>query len=170
MGGLRLNLGCGPSILEGFLNVDLRNADICHDLSCMPWPWANESASTILASHILEHFDREAGVKFLQECYRILAPGGMLRIAVPDMDKFIDKRLDGTLDELAYKWTDLNYLMGGDNSETVIPQRHRYMYCFASLAWTLERVGFAVIVRRPGPAAEDNPALARLSLYVDALK
>jgi hypothetical protein len=169
--GMKLNLGSGTQILKGWTGVDIFKAEIQYNLRKFPWPWDAGSASEILASHILEHFTREQGVQFLEECHRILEPYGRLHIAVPDMDKFIDCHLTGDFTPLqGYGWTDLNYLCGGDEREIFDHNKHKYMYCFASLAYTLLDLGFGGIVRRVKPLDFDNPAYAHLSLYVDAVK
>lgn len=40
---------------------------------------------TIYSSHMLEHLDRAEAQSFLAECRRVLRPGGILRLAVPDL-------------------------------------------------------------------------------------
>lgn len=167
---MKLNLGCGPTCFEGWTGVDLAGADVAHDLAVMPWPFPDNSAAEILASHVLEHFDRETGRAFLAECYRILQPGGVLHIAVPDMDKFITAHLTGNYAPLGgYHWTDLNHFMGGDDSERNLAQRHRYMYSWASLAYTLHLTGYRTFHKR-GPLPIDNAAHAAFSLYASAIK
>ncbi len=168
---VRLNLGAGEWRPAGYVSVDLdAGADVQHDLSVRPWPFADESADEVLAAHILEHFDKAAGVIFLRECLRILAPGGLLRLAVPDMDKFIACRLAGDWSPLyGYRWRDFNHFLGGDDREPNPHQRHRHMYSFESLAYTLEGVGFSKYWwRQPGPL--DNPAYHAISLYLDAVR
>lgn len=163
---MRLNLGAGEMNLTDWNNVDLPDVD----LSLFPWPWDNGAVDEILASHVLEHFTRQDGFHFLRECHRILRPGGVLHVAVPDMDKFIDCRLAGDFSPLSgYAWTDLNYFMGGDGSEKRAPYRHRYMYSWASLAWMMTGAGFDV-QRRREPAPFDNLEFRAISLYVDGLK
>lgn len=169
---MHLNLGCGYDrdafMLEGFDNIDVKGGGI--DLGRFPWPWPDNSAEVIVASHILEHFTRTVGSMFLLECYRVLEPGGMLHLAVPDMDRFIDCRLHDDWAPVAnYKWRDLNHLMGGDGTEPDTHNRHKYMYCFASLGYTLEQIGFDVY-HRDGPNEYDNPRYEPISLYVDAVK
>lgn len=169
---MKLNLGAGGTRFPGYMSVDISGkADVHHDLAVTPWPFETGSVDEILASHVLEHLDRLSGVEFLRECARLLVPGGQLHLAVPDMDKFIACRLKNDFSELGgYHWTDLNYLLGGDGSEVQLEQRHRYMYCFASLAWTLQQAGFHRIYRRPAPGPLDNHAHAAFSLYVDAIR
>lgn len=171
---MKLNLGAGYSALPGFTSVDLAGADVCHDLRERPWPFADGSVSAILASHILEHFDKQEGRLFLRECYRILKPGGILALAVPDMDKFITARLTGDFSPLGgYRWIDLNALMGGGDNEPNPAQRHRYMYSWESLAWALKKEGFEpfkVAFDKSDLGNVHTEAYRAISLYVDAVK
>jgi SAM-dependent methyltransferase len=107
---------------------------------------------------------------FLKECRRILKPGGVLRIAVPDLDKFIDCHLEGGFDALAgYPWTDLNYLMGGPPShESRDHWRHKYMYSACSLAISLWLAGFTSAHARGYDEALDTPEYRFISLYMEA--
>ena len=169
---MKLNLGCGHKKLPGFLNVDLAGADCNVDLSVFPWPWADESVDYILASHILEHFSKEDGDKFIEECYRVLRRNGAMHLAVPDMDKFIQAHLTGDFSPLnGYKWTDLNYLCGGDETEHKPEQRHKYMYNRETLYYMLGQNGFGNFWASNWPDEHlDNLEYKAISLYVTAVK
>jgi len=81
---LRLNLGCGTKQFEGFVNVDkvqLPGVDAIADLEEKRWPWDDNSIEEIRAYHIIEHI-REP-YDFVQECRRILKPGGILDLRFP---------------------------------------------------------------------------------------
>lgn len=87
---LKLDLGCGKGKQAGFLGVDRRpfeGVDIVHDLLVMPWPWENDSVSEVYCSHFLEHLDHNRRnperVRFMNELYRILTPGGKATIITP---------------------------------------------------------------------------------------
>jgi SAM-dependent methyltransferase len=162
----KLNLGCADWKLPGWDNIDLPQVD----LGVFPWPWVDNSIDEILASHILEHFTRADGKRFLAECWNILRPGGALYIAVPDLDKFIECHLSGDFAPLGgYRWTDLNHLMGGDKSDLRPEWRHKYMYSFDSLSFALLQLDFELITRR-GMEEFDNPAYKAISLYMSAIK
>lgn len=82
---MRLNLGCCDSPKPGYVNVDLRaypGVDVVHDLSNFPWPWDDSSVDEIYASHIIEHIADRVGV--MNECWRVLKPGGRLSLIYPD--------------------------------------------------------------------------------------
>ena len=163
----KLNLGAGDWHIDGYKSIDIDDVD----LHVHPWPWKDNSIEAIYAGHILEHFDRGDGVKFLSECYRILRPEGALEIAVPDMDIFAECIITGDWGQVCgYQWKSLDRFMGGDESEINLLQRHRYMYCWASLAWTLKEIGFETVERISKRREIDNPAYAAISLHVLAVK
>ena len=53
-------------------------------------PESNESVDLIYACHIVEHLDQEETSIFFNECNRVLKPGGIVRVVVPDFDKLVD--------------------------------------------------------------------------------
>lgn len=85
-GKLRLHVGCGMINAAGYLNVDLMDAPHVHvqrpidDLSL----FADGCADLVYASHCLEHFGYRHSHTVLAEWARVLRPGGVLRVAVPD--------------------------------------------------------------------------------------
>jgi ubiquinone/menaquinone biosynthesis C-methylase UbiE len=82
---MKLHLGCGSRHIPGFVHVDARPAphvDIVGPVERLPMPDA--SVSLIYASHILEHFGRYEYKAVLREWFRVLEPGGVLRLSVPD--------------------------------------------------------------------------------------
>jgi len=81
---LKLDLGCGENKREGFTGVDLyAEADMKVDLMKFPWPWDSESVEEIHCSHFFEHIPGPTRIPFMDECHRILAPGGKITIIVP---------------------------------------------------------------------------------------
>jgi SAM-dependent methyltransferase len=70
-----------------WVRVDFDGADINLDLNLRPrLPFADGSRRILYASHLVEHLDEDSFRHFLQECHRILAPGGALRIETPDAE------------------------------------------------------------------------------------
>ncbi len=82
---LRLHLGSGGNNLAGWVNIDLvgAHADLDWDLR-RPLPFADGTAAAIFLEHVLEHMTLEEGMTVLRHCRRVLAPGGVLRVGVPD--------------------------------------------------------------------------------------
>ncbi len=84
-----LNLGCGSRF-----HPDWENVDMCpygphvrvHDLRNRT-PYADATFDVVYHSHVLEHFAKKSAHVFLRECHRILKPGGVIRVAVPDLER-----------------------------------------------------------------------------------
>lgn len=84
---MKINLGCGPDIKSGYVNVDLRKpCDVVCDLSKLPWPFQDSSADEILMLDFLEHFPYRLTESIIQEVWRILKPGAFVDIQVPDLE------------------------------------------------------------------------------------
>jgi len=167
---MRLNLGAGEQKIDGWRTVDVGRADVHHNLAVFPWPFDTASAESLLASHVLEHFDKQTGADFLAECCRILKPGGWLRLAVPDLDLFIDCVNDESYERLnGYEHTDLNKLMGGGDGEPNPFMRHHYAYTAESLETAMRRAGFRHVIRA-NFCKLDNPAYMAISLYMQGYK
>jgi SAM-dependent methyltransferase len=86
--GIRLDIGGGQSPNPGFVNIDIEpfpTVDIVHDLEVFPWPLDDESVLVATASHVLEHINPHKGVfiKFMDEVWRVLKPGGQFAFVVP---------------------------------------------------------------------------------------
>lgn len=86
----RLNLGAGDHPIEGYLNLDGAKGDTIY-----PLPMDDGSVDEIRASHVLEHFSHTQVAVVLNDWVAKLAPGGVLRIAVPDFEKIARAYLEG---------------------------------------------------------------------------
>ena len=119
---MKVNLGCGDRVVDGWTNVDyalgarltrvplvstlnrklrIFNVEwdsriVLHDLKTR-FPWSDSSVAVAYSSHTLEHFDKADGRSFLSECHRVLRPGGIIRIIVPDLHVIIVDYLEGRL-------------------------------------------------------------------------
>lgn len=85
---MKLHLGCGPRHIPGFYHVDVvpfPHADLVSSVDRLPLI-QDGAAELIYACHVLEHFPRRQTAEVLQEWHRLLRPGGLLRVAVPDFE------------------------------------------------------------------------------------
>lgn len=57
---------------------------------CQPLPFAGASVDWVYAEHLIEHVSLSAGIAWLAEVRRILAPGGVLRLTTPDLAAYVD--------------------------------------------------------------------------------
>lgn len=85
---IKLNIGCGSNTHADWLNADLfRSKNVKKVNIKKPLPFKSNSVDIIYHSHLLEHIEKTKAKKFIKECYRILRPGGMMRVVVPDLEK-----------------------------------------------------------------------------------
>lgn len=87
----KIHLGCGPNIVQGWDNLDILNLPgiIHHDLRT-PLPYKDKSVEKIFHEHFIEHLPKQQGYHFLQDCYRVLKPGGAMKMGWPDLTKLLD--------------------------------------------------------------------------------
>lgn len=89
--GYFLDVGCGNNCQKGFVGMDkrpLENVQIIHDAEVFPWPLDSESCEVIVCSHLIEHIKPWIQIDFMNECWRLLKPGGVLMIATPYATSF----------------------------------------------------------------------------------
>lgn len=84
-----LNLGCGSRYHPDWINIDIAPEGagiIQHDLS-RGIPLPDASCDVVYHTAVLEHIRRADALAFLRECNRVLKPGGIIRVGVPDLEK-----------------------------------------------------------------------------------
>src|SRR5918992_2339635 len=89
-GSVLLNLGCGRTPLPGWTNVDLagrNDAALALDVR-RPLPFASGSVDAVFTEHLLEHLSYDDATFLLSECARVLGPGGVIRVVVPDFGRY----------------------------------------------------------------------------------
>lgn len=122
------------------------------------FPWPDHSAECIYTSHTLEHFSREEGLHFLSECRRVLGPGGILRIIVPDVRHIIEEYLKGAIraDRLVERLGVLYERRPHPLKNILAPLTqfpHRCMYDAPSLLQILSDLGFSASPKQPFESA-----------------
>jgi ubiquinone/menaquinone biosynthesis C-methylase UbiE len=175
---MKLNLGCGSQVLDGWTNVDyalgarfaklplFRAANRKLSLFAFKWdpriylhnltkplPWPDQSADVVYSSHTLEHLSREDGLRLLKECRRVLKRNGIIRIVVPDLRHHVAEYMQGRIKAEDFVES-LGVLYG--NSENAVKNRlapfiqfpHRCMYDTQGLLSILETLGFSATSRQ----------------------
>jgi predicted SAM-dependent methyltransferase len=114
-----LNLGCGNRFNDSWINLDFTssNPKVKSHNFLNGIPFEDVSIDVVYHSHVLEHFSKTDGVNFIKECYRVLKPNGIIRIAVPDLERIakeylmnLEKATNGESGaELNYDWIMLEF-------------------------------------------------------------
>jgi predicted SAM-dependent methyltransferase len=183
---INLNIGCGPFGQHDWVNVDLmklKNVSFTFD-SRKKLPFKSGSVDRIRVEHFFEHLDKKSEVpSFLEECKRAMKQGAVLRIVVPDIEKFITAYYDND----KASWADLGYDTDNlpENFDTKVAilnhifrqdGEHKYGYDFEALKYVLQAHGFRQIVRQhyrkslDDQLTQDQENHSKHSLYVDCIK
>jgi predicted SAM-dependent methyltransferase len=152
--------------LDEYTSIIQNNLFIHHDFRYgIPMP--DNSAQYIYSSHFLEHLDRQYGRYLLKECWRVLSPGGTVRIAVPDLEHAWRMYLAGEKERMLHDYFFIDGATGFS--------QHRYLYDYEMLAGIFNEIGFVHSVRaqfRQGTVPDldllDNRA--DYTLFVEAQK
>ncbi len=139
-GRVRVNLGCGPIDIPGYVNVDMLPLPHVHYVCGVQRlkVFADESIDLLYACHVLEHVPRRELGETLEEWRRVLKPGGVLRISVPDFDLLLKMReAEGTLAAI------LDPLFGSFEHAYDL---HHSAFDAASLGARLAGVGFTSVL------------------------
>jgi predicted SAM-dependent methyltransferase len=89
-GPVKLNIGCGTDYKKGWINID-NNSDNNIEKLDLNWdlrnslPFANNSVDFVFNEHFIEHLTIEEGQTVIKDLMRVLKPGGVMRIAMPDL-------------------------------------------------------------------------------------
>ena len=180
-----VNAACGPHVAPGFVNLDINETV----RGVVPWdcrrtlPFSDATVAGIRAEQFVEHLEpREDLPRFFADALRVLRPGGVLRVIVPDAEAYLRAYCRNDLEgfrELAVPDpfpADLPTRMDVVNHIFHQWHEHRWAYDFETLERRLREAGFGRIERmryresRDPRLACDLDVHAPYSLYVDATK
>jgi predicted SAM-dependent methyltransferase len=84
----KLNFGCGSRFSSNWTNIDFHspNDQVMRVNPLEGFPFPENQFDAVYSSHVLEHFTRDQAKFLLDEAYRVLKPGGIVRIVVPDLE------------------------------------------------------------------------------------
>lgn len=150
------------------------------DARCLPC--ADASVDVLYTCHMFEHLDRTEALLFLDEARRVLRPGGVLRIAVPDLGGLVARYVSSGDADAFIAGTRLAVPRPASLAQRlrlaiVGPRHHHWMYDSESLCKLLSSSGFTDVLRRaPGTTGIQDPGALDLrereseSLYVEATR
>ncbi len=173
-GAVKVNLGSGTRQIHGWVNVDLvgMGADLPWNLNHgMPFP--PSSAQAVFLEHVLEHFPAKAALRLLQETHQMLAPGGVVRVGVPDFGRYMTSYAgDGSFVERNRPGRPTPLLAV---AEVITCHGHRSVWDGTTLVRVLNAAGFVDAGVRPFGESRlepppDTPARQPESVYAEAVK
>ncbi|HCU95353.1 MAG TPA: hypothetical protein DHU96_22640 [Actinobacteria bacterium] len=210
---MRVNIGCGATPTDGWVNFDnspsvlmsrwpflvwaLSTARVMGEESCnlarvashknirfanasKRIPLATGSVDAVYSSHMIEHLDRRQARAFLVETRRILRPGGIVRLAAPDLARQVEDYLATSDADAFIAGTHMSQgrpggLVSRFRMALVGPRNHLWMYDGSSLARLVHDTGFvnarvmpAGVTAIAEPGSLDLAERAEQSVYVEA--
>lgn len=158
---LFLHLGCGDNHLDGWFNLDMPNFDITH-----PLPFANESTEAIFLEHVIEHILPSEAYGFFLEARRILKPGGILRLAFPDLLRIAHNATPEYADFI-YKsgWSDGT--PGSEIRSIIVNNNHKAIWTAETMMIALLSAGF--LAKQVAPGESDHPHMRQLEHHGDQI-
>lgn len=83
----QLNLGCGSTKLDGYINIDVEEScspDLVCDFSKQSLPYEDKSIDKVVLFHTIEHIRKSLHVPILSEIHRVLKVGACVIISYPN--------------------------------------------------------------------------------------
>ena len=170
-----LQVGSGVNILDGWFNTDVlpRRRGIVPLDAAKPFPFSDRTFDHIFSEHQFQTLSFEGGRSMLRECFRILKPGGNIRIATLNLEMLLELfSPEKTNRQVEYiKWATDEFLPDvGEYRATAVVNNafrawgHQFVYDFDTLQTLLTEAGF-IGVSQHSPGESDNPALQGLECH-----
>jgi SAM-dependent methyltransferase len=167
---IKLNLGCGDKILDGYINVDVvesragKKPDIVSDLHDLS-KFKSNSVDEILAVHVVEHFWQWEVVDILKEWTRVLKPGGKMILECPNLISAAEEFLKNS-DVAAMGGSEGQrsmWVFYGDPGWKDPLMIHRWGYTPRSLATVMSAAGLSELKQEPAQFKLREPRDMRIT-------
>ena len=181
---IKINLGSASQLLKGFINLDIEP-----NPGAIRWDIRKgipfEDVEFINISQCFEHLNLFEARNLLKECYKVLIPGGKLKISVPDMDILIDYMRNGKMDYFANIQPDFFSvglksqmiklgIMGIGNMSADSTREHftghQLLLNYDAMKELLEEANFKNIIRVEFNPSYDHKVCSEHSVFVEAIK
>jgi len=171
-----LNLGCGNNFYNNFINVDiLVNKKLLFsniknylymDVS-KKWIFPKNYFEGIYTEHLLEHLTYKVAIDVLQKCYNSLKDGGVIRIIVPSLDKYLQNQ------EIINEYNGYKALAISNLTQNT---GHISTWDFKLMKDILHEIGFSEVVKldfkkgKNFALLKDTEVRKKYSMYIEAYK
>lgn len=147
----KLHLGAGTNYLAGWLNTDIVfHPGFLYLDAASNFPFANNTFQYVFSEHMIEHLSAKEGELMLKECWRVLKPGGRIRLATPNLEKVLSLSYSNkTAMEKQYARRLGEVFFPKQNKSGVYLMNyyfhawgHRFIYDRRTLGETVKKIGF----------------------------
>lgn len=152
----KLQIGCASNIFEGWLNTDIKPMrNVLFLDATKKFPFDNAVFDYVFTEHLIEHLKFKDGERCIRECYRVIKPGGKMRISTPDLRFVIGLYNENkTMLQKRYiiwvtKAFPLRIRVPSDVFviNNFFRSPHKFIYDYKTLKDLLEKCGFINVIR-----------------------
>ena len=163
---MKLNLGCGSHVLDGYINIDLedRLGVFVSDIMNLSNNFPKESVDEIMMIHVLEHFYYWEAKDLLTQCLAVLKPERDLIIECPDLQQAALHIINQPIKNTRPKSRAM-FMLYGDPKHKNAGMCHKWGYTPQSLTDLLFEVGFCQVSRNTAEYHAKEPLDFRLIAY-----
>lgn len=155
-GPIKLNVGCGTDYKKSWINIDNNSDDNIEKLDVNwdmrnPLPLVDGTVDFIFNEHFFEHMSVEEALPIMRDLMRVLKPGGVLRIAMPDLEGVVNNYLNVPLDKdpvikdfnidfvkTRAEWMNMSFKWWG----------HKWLYDWEELERRINEAGYTNVKRQ----------------------
>lgn len=173
-----LQIGAGMNVLSGWLNADLEplRPGVIYMDAAARFPLPDRSIDYLFSEHLIEHLSYEGGLHLLRESFRVLKPGGKIRVVTPDLEFYLSlfTASRSEMQERYLRWATRAYLPQVEiNHPTLVLNHHvrhwghQFLYDRETLSRSVTAAGF-VEPSYHRANETDEPAFKGLECHAEA--
>jgi predicted SAM-dependent methyltransferase len=164
----KVQLGTSHSPVAGWLNTDLLpcSPEVVYLDATRRFPFEDSTIDYVFSEHVIEHIEYQGALEMLRECYRVLRPGGKMRMSTPDLRVLVGLLSnEKTASQSFYiDFATRKFLPGITYCKEVFVINnafrawgHQFLYDRQTIETTMRTIGFENIrYYRPGESDDEN--------------
>lgn len=171
----KLQLAASNNLLPGWLNTDVfpNHESVAYLDATRQFPFDDDTFDCIMSEHMIEHIEYRDAQFMLRECFRVLKPGGRVRVATPDLGVLLalHSKQRTSSQQNYINWAIARFVPGTVECKDVFVINnffqswgHRFLYDQETLGQVLQAAGFSDI-RFYKPGDSDEPTLKNLERH-----
>lgn len=185
---IKLNIGCFTIMhANNWTNIDILNINEFAKQNGFEFkqldatkglPYEDNTVDIISCSHFIEHLDRDAGKQFLRECFRVMKPGSIIRLTIPDADIITKDYILGNISD--HRSHNIGVKNAEDDAQSLyelLIAGHKTIYDQESITKLLNKTGFIEIEKMKYKKSKSKiiqeehiDMYSEISLYIEAIK